>query len=372
MMTLPTPKESIMLLFEKMTLLFEGDKHPHLDLVYQFFFSDIDGGFPIYLRFSKGRAEFREGRHEHPSIVINTPSDVWLDIAGGVRNPIWAIITKKMKVEGDTGALRKLNGILTKKVDAPKSRIFDAQWTPPSRTLVLIGNPRKKNGLTSFYLQPFLEGMKTAGAEIEEIYLYDRKINPCLGCFSCWTKTPGICILKDDQTDLLKKVEKADLIVYALPLYVHGVPGLVKNHLDRQLPKYHPFFEKAGPVTRHPRRTQAKQSIALFSICGFPEMENFDALVKSFEAYARHDNFAFIARVLLPSAMETYFNPTARSRLIKKLDHLRDAGEQLVRQGSVRQRTLDEISKTPPLKNWYDGANMYWHDEMSNKRPAAS
>lgn len=24
-----------------------------------------------------------------------------------------------------------------------------------------------------------------------------EKINPCMGCFGCWTKTPGKCVIRD-------------------------------------------------------------------------------------------------------------------------------------------------------------------------------
>ncbi len=371
MKTLPTPKESIQSLFENMVMLFDGDRHPQVDLVYQFVFTDIDGGFPVYIRFSKGIAEFHEALHERPSLEVHAPSDVWLDIAGGLRNPLWAMITKKLRVKGDLSILKQLNGLLTKKIDAPKSSEFSREWTRPSKALVLIGNPRKKNGLTSFYLQPFLEGIRNAGVETEEIYLYDKKINHCLGCFACWTKTPGVCIQKDDQQELLNKIQDSEFIIYALPLYYHSFPGLVKTHLDRQIPLNYPYFEKAGASTRHPRRKAIKQSMALFAICGFPEVEQFEPLVKTFEAYTRHDNVTLAATVLIPSAMGQYYNPTKRSLLLKKLDLLRDAGEQLARQGSVRKRTLKAIAHVAQMRNWHAGGNMYWHREMTANRASA-
>ena len=365
MKTVPTPKESIRSLFRHMIALFEGEKHPRVDLVYQFVFTDIDAGFPVYIRFSKGTAEFREARHDQPSIVIHASSDIWLDIAGGFRNPLWAMITKKIKVAGDLAILKRLTGLLTRKIVTPQSQKFPHQWRPPSKALVLIGNPRKKNGLTSFYLQPFLEGIQNAGATTEEIYLYDKKINHCLGCFACWTKTPGICIQRDDQQEILEKMQGSELIIYALPLYYHSLPGLVKAHLDRQLPLHHPYLEKAGALTRHPRRKAIKQSMALFSICGFPEVEQFEPLVKTFEAYTQQDNVALAAKVLLPAAMELYHNPTKRSLLLSKLDRLREAGEQLVERGQIRRSTLKAISKTTVTRDWIDRGNMYWHDEMA-------
>jgi len=365
MKELPTPKKSIQSLFKNMVLLFDGEKYTHVDVVYQFVFTDIENGFPMYIRFSNGTAEFHEGLNDRPSVVIRTPSNVWLDISGGFRNPFWAMLTKKFIVQGSLSHLRTLPMLLTKKIETPRSLTFSTKWTNPSRALVLIGNPRKKNGLTGFYLEAFLDGMRKAGVQTEEIYLYDKKINHCLGCFACWTKTPGVCVQKDDQAELLEKLDTADMIVYALPLYYNSLPGLVKDHFDRQLPLHYPYLEKAAGLVRHPRRMSIQQSMVLFSICGFPEVEQFEPLVKTFEAYTRQENIPFAANVLLPGAMELYFNPTKRSLLLKKLEHLRSAGEQIITQGRVQKGTLKAISKVAHRGNWLDGANMYWHQETA-------
>ena len=55
------------------------------------------------------------------------------------------------------------------------------------------------------------------------IYLKDKDIKHCSGCFTCWTKTPGKCIHKDDMEELLHKISQADVIVYATPLYYYTV-----------------------------------------------------------------------------------------------------------------------------------------------------
>jgi len=366
MKSLPTPKESIRSLFEYMSLRYDDKRYPEVNITYQFVFTDIDDGYPMHITFSDGEARYSEGLCQNPSVTIRTPSELWLDISGGHRSPIWALIRRKYTVKGDTSALRLLPNLLTRKLDLPRSRQFSKEWTVPSQVLVLIGNPRKKNGLTMFYLQPFLDGLKGTGAAVEEIHLCDKTIKACLGCFHCWIKTPGICVQKDDQRELIDKLDAADLIIYALPLYYHSVPAQVKNHIDRQIPRVYPFFEKAGSLTRHPRRVSKKQSMVLFSIAGFPEIEQFEALVKTFEAYTRHDNVDLIAKILLPGAMEFYYNPTNRRILLEKVRHLQSAGEQLAMKGRVRKNTLKSIAKIPfSLDTWRYGANFHWYKEMN-------
>jgi len=59
--------------------------------------------------------------------------------------------------------------------------------------------------------------MRDAGAEVEIVNLRKKTIKSCIGCFTCWTKTPGKCIHKDDMTnELFPKWLKSDLVVYGI------------------------------------------------------------------------------------------------------------------------------------------------------------
>ena len=46
--------------------------------------------------------------------------------------------------------------------------------------------------------------------EVEIIDTADMNIAHCMGCNQCWLKTPGICAIKDDYENILKKLVKAD------------------------------------------------------------------------------------------------------------------------------------------------------------------
>jgi len=61
------------------------------------------------------------------------------------------------------------------------------------KILVLNGNPHSGNGTFDDYLDRLVEGMKSDGHEADLMRLRDMKIKPCVGCFNCWVKTPGIC-----------------------------------------------------------------------------------------------------------------------------------------------------------------------------------
>lgn len=80
--------------------------------------------------------------------------------------------------------------------------------------LAFNSSPKMEKGNTALILNPFLEGMREAGAEVELLYIKKLKIAPCLGCFSCWLKTPGECVQKDDVQQIIPKMREADIVVY--------------------------------------------------------------------------------------------------------------------------------------------------------------
>ncbi len=70
---------------------------------------------------------------------------------------------------------------------------------------------------TELMLNHLVEGMQEAGAEVQVVNLREKKIKNCIGCFTCWTKTPGQCIHKDDMTkELLHKWFPAQTHLIAL------------------------------------------------------------------------------------------------------------------------------------------------------------
>ena len=103
------------------------------------------------------------------------------------------------------------------------------------KVLAINSSPRMDKGNTALILNPFLEGMKEAGAEVELFYTSKLKIHPCTGEFNCWIKTPGECLHNDDMKMLYPKIAEADVMVFAIPVYVDGVTGPMKNLIDDRM-----------------------------------------------------------------------------------------------------------------------------------------
>ncbi len=82
----------------------------------------------------------------------------------------------------------------------------------------------------------------------------NNSIQPCSGCFSCWTKTPGKCVIKDGYQNMGKLVHEADEVII-LSRYTWGCfSGFVKNVIDRCLAYVLPHFEVINNETHHKKR----------------------------------------------------------------------------------------------------------------------
>jgi putative NADPH-quinone reductase len=205
--------------------------------------------------------------------------------------------------------------------------------------LAINGSPHGKDGNTDLLLQCLLQGMKNAGAITETIYLNKLNIKHCIGCTNCWFKTPGKCIYNDDMAVLLEKRSKADLLIFATPLYVFSMTGLMKDFLDRGLPLALPFFEEnisGNKLTIHPKRypRTTPQKMLLVSSCAFPEEEHFRPLVDTFKHIAKEGNIEYLGEIL-KTASVLFQEKNMQAKVTAYCNDLHIAGEQLIRQGKI-------------------------------------
>ena len=79
-------------------------------------------------------------------------------------------------------------------------------------------------------------------------------IRPCVGCFSCWNKTPGTCVIRDGYEDMGKRIHQADAVTVISRYTYGGFSGFVKNVFDRCLGYVLPQFEVINGETHHQKR----------------------------------------------------------------------------------------------------------------------
>jgi putative sterol carrier protein/putative NADPH-quinone reductase len=231
------------------------------------------------------------------------------------------------------------------------------------RVLAINGSPRGASGNTERILQPFLEGAREVGAETDVIYLKGKEIKHCLGCFTCWTKTPGVCVHKDDMSALLEEVKEAGVLVFATPLYIFTYSGLMKDFLDRMLPMAQPFIVQRGDHFTHPPRYPNRDPVryVLISNAGFPERHHFSGLEETFRRFVGASS-SELAGMICCSAGELLHQEALQDQLAWYLEAARKAGRQVVEQGCISPET-QEILDRPLVKDpavYANMANGHW------------
>ena len=81
------------------------------------------------------------------------------------------------------------------------------------KILVLNGSPKGEKSDTMHVTRAFLEGMNEAAPqEVHIIDVIDKHIEYCRGCFACWNKTPGTCVLQDGFENMGALIHRAEEI----------------------------------------------------------------------------------------------------------------------------------------------------------------
>lgn len=214
--------------------------------------------------------------------------------------------------------------------------------------LIINGSPKGERSNTRQLTSAFLDGMCESGENIEtqELVASRMNIKPCLGCFSCWSKTPGQCCIGDDMGQVLEKMLWADVTVWSFPLYYFSVPGPLKNLIDRQLPLVLPFMAEDGGgfgSGGHPARydMSGKRTVVI-STCGFYTAEgNYDGVRSLFDHICGRGNYT----ALFCGQGELFRVPDVKQRTDEYLGYVRQAGNEYAMGGiSPQTRTnLDQL-----------------------------
>jgi len=168
----------------------------------------------------------------------------------------------------------------------------------PKKVIVLNGSP-KKRGNTEAIVNWFSDGARSNGAAIEIVHtaFLSYKTNGCTSCRRCQTIKEYECVIKDAAQTVLRKMAKADVIVFATPLYFYGPSAQLKLIVDRMFSLYK--WDNTTNTFESPMK--GKTMVLLLSAY---ENVGLEIVEKSFALIAEYSGMKFKS-LLVPNAGES-------------------------------------------------------------------
>ena len=100
--------------------------------------------------------------------------------------------------------------------------------------------------------------LQSKGFNIIERGIGKGDLDYCMGCFGCWIKKPGECVIPDTMADINRDYIQSDVVACLCPVVFGQFSANIKNALDRWIPNVLPFFGKRPDgSTTHPGRYES-------------------------------------------------------------------------------------------------------------------
>ena len=154
--------------------------------------------------------------------------------------------------------------------------------------LILSGSPRK-GGNTDLLVDAFAKGASPRHY-VEVVSVHDYKVNPCIGCNSCFTREDYKCCQKDDMQIVYEKMANAEMLVIASPVYFYGLSAQLKAVIDR--------FHNPIRDTFHIH----KMALLLVGAASLPEL--FDSILTQYELCLKFFKLEDMGRILVRGAKD--------------------------------------------------------------------
>lgn len=104
------------------------------------------------------------------------------------------------------------------------------------KKVLVISTSLRARSNSEALAEAFARGAADAGHEVENVSLRSKDIAFCKGCLAC-QKTLR-CVIADDAPAIVGKMGRADVLVFASPIYYYEMCGQMKTLLDRANPLY--------------------------------------------------------------------------------------------------------------------------------------
>jgi multimeric flavodoxin WrbA len=222
------------------------------------------------------------------------------------------------------------------------------------KILAINSSHRGENGLTQILIDKLFIGAKREGANCETIILSKKKINPCKGCRVCQTDKSYLkCVYddKDDIKEILTKIIESDLIIYATPIYVFNMSGLMKIFIERIMASTADSairtLSKSGLIFHHINKKVASKPFILLTCQDNFEKETYQNVVDYFKIYSEFLDATFIGNLNRKSG-QLFLNQSSelyQEKINSVYEAYTKAGEELAVHNKLTKKTLKRANQ---------------------------
>ena len=216
------------------------------------------------------------------------------------------------------------------------------------KIIAINASHRGDRGHTRFLIDRIFQGAREAGAECETVTLSRLKINRCLACAKCQTKEHYLRCVQEDRDDVRQvfdEIAAADLVIYATPVDLYSMTGLLKTLLDRLYgicDVSDAQLSKSGLLHHHVEEAVCRKPFVTLVVCGNIEVETTKNVLSYFRTYARFMD-APRAGVLVRNAsgyLGTNQSPDLNNPRVRAVcTAYEQAGRELATLGKIRRNT---------------------------------
>ena len=224
------------------------------------------------------------------------------------------------------------------------------------KILAINGSYRGDRGYTRFLIDKLLQGAAEAGAKCQVLTLSCLKINHCLACGQCQTAELRYkCVYdgKDDVQMIFTQMAKADIIVYATPIYVFGMSGLLKmllEHLYGRGDSSDLRISKSGLMFHQIDHTICSKPFVTLLCCNNLENETPRNTLAYFRTFSRFSDAPQVGTLKRNGGrLSGYDQDPEYEKQIPKISKVyaayERAGRELVTEGRIRRSTARQANQ---------------------------
>ena len=110
-----------------------------------------------------------------------------------------------------------------------------------------------------------LQDIRPDGIDVDKkkytVFQASAMVKPCVGCFGCWVKTPGKCVIKDSDSDFATTMPHVNEVIVISQLVFGGFSPNIKAVFDRSIGFILPFFKDVNGEMHHKQRYNKRPSL---------------------------------------------------------------------------------------------------------------